>query len=891
MGRVSHGGAVRESYSWIPGLSMDLDLRLDTLSAIVALVVTAGGALVLTYCARYFHDGDEGLGRFAGVFVAFAAAMFGLVVADNVLVLYMMWELTTVFSYLLIGHKATEKPNRRAALQALIVTTAGGLAMLAGLIMLAERAGSYLITDIVAAPPTGVFAVVAFSLVLAGAVSKSAIFPFHFWLPAAMAAPTPVSAYLHAAAMVKAGVFAIALLAPAFVAGHSIRWVIVGLGLFTMILGAWRSLRQYDLKLLLAYGTVSQLGMLVAVFGMGGRNFALAGVALLVAHATFKASLFLVVGAIDHEAGTRDLRVLTDLGRAMPWAVAVSAVSVASMVGLPPTFGFVAKESMYAALAEDGQWAVLAVLAAGSTLTFAYGARFLWGAFAVKDGVTTDARYKTGLLTIVPGVLAVMGLAAGLFASPLDKTFESYVELFPAVAHPEHLALWHGFGVPLVVSMLTVTLGIALFLARDVVTRVQTVIAPPPWFNAHLAYVVTMRSLDKTARGITVLTQRGSLPYYLGTVFVVFTAGSLATLSIFRLWPQEWRGWDHPVQVAAAAIAIVAALIASRVTQRVAAVLLVGITGYASGVFFALQGAPDLALTQFLVETLTVVVFVLVLRKLPSGIVERHSRPYIGLRIVLALATGVVMASLSAIAISERSVESIATDFPQQAYEVGGGNNVVNVTLIDIRAWDTMGEVSVLLVAATGVASLVFLRKRSGRVDRPDEEIDEDYYTKESDWLRYARLLDPEKRSIVLEVVTRTMFHTVLVLSLYLLFAGHNAPGGGFAGGLVAGLALVVRYLAGGRYELGEAARIEPGMLLGVGMLLAGGVGVAALVSGGAVLESSIWHFDIPPFGDVKLVTSLFFDVGVYMIVIGLVLDILRSLGAELDRRDAEEAQ
>jgi multicomponent Na+:H+ antiporter subunit A len=348
------------------------------------------------------------------------------------------------------------------------------------------------------------------------------------------------------------------------------------------------------------------------------------------------------------------------------------------------------------------------------------------------------------------------------------------------------------------------------------------------------------------------------------------------------------------VQALVGAVVVIAAGLALRIRQRLSAVLVVGVTGYGLAVLFALQGAPDLALTQFLVETLTLVVFVLVLRKLPKDISERHRPRERAVRGAIALAVGAFMACVGAVALAARTAVPVSVAYPDEAYAFGGGQNVVNVTLVDIRAWDTLGEISLLVVAATGVASLVFLRRRTGTVDRLDpvqlaRDARRGRRAPRRQWLAGTVALAPERRSVVLEVVTRILFHTIVVFSVYLLFSGHNEPGGGFAGGLVAGLALVLRYLAGGRYELGEAAPVDPGLLLGTGLLVAGTTGVGGLLLGADVLQTAILETTLPVLGDVKLVTSLFFDMGVYLIVVGLVLDVLRSLGAELDRQVDED--
>ena len=382
---------------------MELAFRMDALSAVLCLLVLGVGALVLVYCARYFKNEDANIGPFGAQLLAFAGAMFGLVTADDLILLFIFWELTTILSYLLIGFARGRIFARRSALQALIVTTFGGLVMLVGLVMLGSAAGTYRISEILAqaaagAPQlAGTFVDVAILLVLVGAVSKSALVPFHFWLPGAMAAPTPVSAYLHAAAMVKAGVYLVARLAPGFSDTASWQTTTAVLGLLTMLVGGWHALKQTDVKLVLAYGTVSQLGFLILVVGQGTANAALAGLALMLAHGFFKAALFLVVGIIDHQTGTRDLRQLSGLWRTSPTLFVVAALSAASMAGVPPLYGFVAKEAVFETLVQEagqgaaGAW-VLAGVVVGSALTVAYSARFVWGAFATKPGAQAAPR-------------------------------------------------------------------------------------------------------------------------------------------------------------------------------------------------------------------------------------------------------------------------------------------------------------------------------------------------------------------------------------------------------------------------------------------------------------------------------------------------------------------
>jgi multicomponent Na+:H+ antiporter subunit A len=901
---VTGGGEVRQTTPWVPALDLQISLRLDALSLTFALLVTGVGALVLVYCARYFEPGDDGIGRFAGNLVAFAGSMLGLVLADDLLLLYVFWELTTVFSFLLIGGGGSRLAARRAASQALILTTAGGLAMLVGILLVGRASGSYLLSEVVAHPGTGTAMVAGTVLLLLGAITKSALVPFHFWLPAAMEAPTPVSAYLHAAAMVKAGIYLVARLAPGFADVPGWRPIVLGLGAVTMIVGGYRALRQTDLKLLLAFGTVSQLGFLMVLMGAGSQELAAAGLVMTIAHALFKSTLFLTVGVVDHATGTRDLRQLSGLGRRLPALAVIGGLAALSMAGVPPLLGFVGKEAAFAALLEGGladrtaAAVVLTVLVAGSALTAGYTLRFWWGAFLRKPELPDPAPAElehppTALFLAAPAVLALSGLVLGVASPLLEPLVATYADTLPLVADSaEKLALWHGWQPALLLSAISLLGGAALFAGRRPVTRLQRRFAVGA--SADEGYWNAIQGIDRLAVLVTGTTQRGSLPAYLGTILVVLLALP-GTLLITRApWPEEWRLWDTPLQALVGVVVLIAAGLALRIRQRLSVVLVAGVTGYGLAVLFALQGAPDLALTQFLVETLTLVTFVLVLRKLPKDITERHRPRERVVRGVLAVAVGAFMAAVGAVALAARTATPVSAAYPDEAYSFGGGKNVVNVTLVDIRAWDTLGEISLLVVAATGVASLVFLRRRTGGVDRLDpaelaETPSAAGRAPRRRWLAASATLPPERRSVVLEVVTRILFHTILVFSVYLLFSGHNEPGGGFAGGLVAGLALVLRYLAGGRYELGEAAPVDPGLLLGTGLLFAGGTGVAGLLLGAEVLQTAILETTLPVLGHVKLVTSLFFDMGVYLIVVGLILDILRSLGAELDRQEEED--
>ena len=904
---VAAGGAITQSVPWIPALGISLSFRVDTLAWLLALVVTGVGALVLLYCARYFTADDPELGRFAAGLLAFAGTMYGLVTSDDIIVMFVFWEITSVLSYLLIGHYTFKRASRGAALQALLVTTFGGLVMLIGVVILAVEAGTTSLAAIVADPVTGPAATWAVLLILVGALSKSALVPFHFWLPAAMAAPTPVSAYLHAAAMVKAGIYLVARLAPGYADTPGWMPVLVILGVGTMLVGGWRSLRQHDLKLVLAYGTVSQLGFLMVVVGFGTRDAALAGVALLLAHALYKSALFLTVGIIDHRAGTRDWRKLSGVGRNAPALAVIAFVAVASMAGLPPLLGFVAKEAVFtafleAALTGDGWgWVALIGTVLGSVLTVAYSVRFFWGAFGTRVHLADTALHHAPWdFQLAPGLLVVATVLLGPFVFLLDHPLAAYADTVPGDGD-YHLALWHGFEPALALSAVVLLVGGVLFWKRRAVARLQG--AVPAYVDAGEGYGYTVRGIDRAAARITHFAQVGGLPQYLATILVVFVLALGFAAGLNRSWPDAIVLWDYPGQVVIALTMGIAAVMAARVGERITAVLLAGVTGYGLVALFAVHGAPDLALTQALVETITIVVFVLVLRRLPQAIAQ-HNRPmHRRRRAIIGVLVGAVMGTIGVIALGARQAPSIAAELPRLAVEEGHGRNIVNVMLVDIRAWDTMGEISVLIVVATGVASLLFVSGRNAAVPRLRESrkhrslphrrkvvadpaaSSEGHAVTRQSWLLAGRTIAEQDRSIMLEVLVRLLFHPAIVVSVYLLIAGHNAPGGGFAGGLIAGLALVSRYLAGGRYELGEAIPVDPGKILALGIVLAVGMAVVSLVFSGIPLESAYFETTVPVLGPLSFGTSTIFDIGVYLVVVGLVLDILRSLGSEVDRQ------
>ncbi|QUH04934.1 DUF4040 domain-containing protein [Saccharopolyspora erythraea] len=713
-GPVLSGQAVDEVVEWAPAIGLELAFRLDALGLLMTVLVAGIGALVLVYSAWYFHAGSGDARRSAPLLLTFAAAMLGLVLADDLITVYVFWELTTICSFLLVGQAGVSRESRRSAMQALMITSLGGLVMLLGFVVLGDTAGTFRISELVAHPPAGPQVAVAAVLILVGAFTKSAQIPFHNWLPAAMVAPTPISAYLHAASMVKAGVFLVARLAPVFVG--VVQWWLpaVLFGLATMLVGGWRAMFETDLKKLLAYGTVSQLGFIMVLVGAGTPTAAMAGATMLLAHGMFKATLFLVVGIVDHNAGTRDVRELSGLGRAVPSLNAVAWLAAVSMAGLPPTLGFLGKEAAFTAYLRH-EW-VLAGLVVGSMLTVAYTARLLWGAFSTKPGVTPTEVKPVGPGLLLPtAVPAVVGLVLGVVYGVPDHLAAAYASQFGPTTY--HLALWHGVNVVLVCTALALAGGALLHAVRFRLAAFRRDLPRP--LDAQRGYERVMGLLERVAVGVTGRLQVGSLPTYVAIILLTVLAVPGSALLLNAGVPEDLRFVDNLLQVPLAIVVVVAAVAALRSHRRLTAILMVGVVGYGIGGLFIVDGGPDLALAQFLVETLTLVAFVFVLRRLPAHFSTGETTLRLP-KMLLAAAAGTFIAFAALIFSSARQVPPVSHSYLARAEEGAGATNVVNSIIVDFRAFDTVGEISVLAVAATGVASLILAsrferRKRSSR--------------------------------------------------------------------------------------------------------------------------------------------------------------------------------
>lgn len=733
-GDLAGGGVRTEQVDWVPGLGLTLGLRLDGFAFLMVGLVAGIGVLVFVYARAYFHDGPV-VGRFAATLLIFSGSMFGLVLSDNLFALFLFWELTSITSFLLIGTEDDKAAARAGALQALLITGAGGLAMLGGFILLGQAAGTSSMSELFADPPSGTTVNVALVLVLVGALTKSAQVPFHSWLPRAMNAPTPVSAYLHSATMVKAGVYLVARFSPAFADAPTWRPVVVSLGLASMLVGGYRALRQHDIKLVLAYGTISQLGFMMVLFGVGTEEAVFAGCTLLVAHGLFKAALFMLVGVVDHQTHTRDLRVLDGLGRRWPVVATTAGVVAASMAGLPPLLGFIAKEEALVGLDKIkygwGPW-VLAGAVVGSALTVAYSARFLWGTFgpaerdelrddelrddeshALPEPVGAEAPHPSRLFVAPAVLLAALTLLFGLAPGPVDAVVgRAFSSLWFGEPAPDQLALWKGFKLALWLSVGAIGAGYLLFRWRRAVEAIQGRVPRLP--SAQGGYDRTLRGALEGSDVVTGVVQNGSLPVYVGVILTtVVVAPVVPLLGGFDL--PEVSSHSALAQAFVGAVMVTAALAATRIRRRFAAVVLVGAVGYGMAALFVIQGAPDLAITQLLVETLSLAVFVLVFRHLPDRF-PRAEIPFSQApRVAIAVAAAVFTFVMTLATTGARTAPAVSDEYLERAAPEGGGNNVVNVIIVDFRGLDTLGEIVVLAVAALGVAAIV----RAGRRSRP----------------------------------------------------------------------------------------------------------------------------------------------------------------------------
>lgn len=716
---VSSGQLLRYSRAWVPSLGIEFSFVLDGLSLLFALLISGIGALVLIYGGEYLA-GHAHLGRFFVVLLAFMASMLGLVLADNVITLFVFWELTSFTSYFLIGFSHEQERARRAALQALLVTGLGGVALLAGLLLLGQVTGSFELSAMVtkgAEVQSSPFYLPILALVLLGAFAKSAQFPLHFWLPAAMEAPTPVSAYLHSATMVKAGIFLLARLNPALGGTDAWSYALTAVGAVTMVAGAVTAFLKDDLKQILAHSTVSALGTLVLLLGLDTTHSIQAALLFLVVHATYKGALFLIAGIVDHETGLRSVSQLGGLARSMPIVTLCAALAALSMAGMPPMLGFISKELLYEAKLGAPRFPLLvtSIGALANVLIVAVAAIFLLVVFLGRERVWPRKPHDPPFsLWLGAAALSGVGLLVGLFPGLATLWISSAVAAVRPQPTVIPLALWHGLNPVVLLSVAIVLGGAGAFLLRRPLQRALAILGRSANELPECAYEAGLAGINWLAVRQTSFLQSGYLRYYIVTILlavVTLTGYAFLTRADLNQWNLGPAAQPH--EIAVCVVILLGARVAVRSASRLAAVASLGVVGYGVALLYVLFGAPDQAMTQFLVETIIVIVFVLVFYHLPrfATLSSRRTRVRDA---TLALTAGTLMSALVMAATATQSSRHVSSYFADNSLQAHG-RNVVNVILVDFRALDTLGEITVLAVAGIGVFALLKLRSKGER--------------------------------------------------------------------------------------------------------------------------------------------------------------------------------
>jgi multicomponent K+:H+ antiporter subunit A len=870
---VYQGETLLEHREWVPAIGLSLAFRLDGLGLLFAQLILGIGVLVVIY-ARYYLSAAEAGPRFYAFLLLFMGAMLGLVLSENLVLMVVFWELTSLASFLLIGFRRQLAEARQGARLALFVTGGGGFALLAGVVLVGQIVGSYEFSDLLASAqlvkghPLYPLILVLFLL---GAGTKSAQFPFHFWLPHAMAAPTPVSAYLHSATMVKAGIFLLGRFFP--VLGGTELWfyLVSGMGMATLLLGAYQALFQHDLKGLLAYSTISHLGLITLLFGLGTPLGEIAAIFHIINHAVFKASLFMAAGIIDHECGTRDMRRINGLFKYMPYTAVLAMVAAAAMAGVPLLNGFLSKEMFFGEtlalqwLSEaDWHWLFPAAATFAGVFAVAYSLRFIHDVFF--NGEPRDLpktpheppRWMKVPVEILVVLCVGVGVLPNLTVRPLLEAAAQAVLQKPL---PEFsLIIWHGFTTPLVMSLVAMGGGIALYAARHWV------------FAAHDGLPFTLSGKAMAERLIEWIFRLGRLldraldnrslrRYGFLLVSITVAAGALG------LWGEPLAGSGAHTPLGAGAllggVLLGAGSLATAVLHRnrLVAVLMLGLVGLVTALLFARFSAPDLALTQLLVEIVTVILLLLVMYFLPEQTPAEPARARRGRDAFLGVLAGLGIAALS-YAMLTRPADSIASYYLAQSKPAGGGTNVVNVILVDFRGFDTLGEITVLGIAAVGIlAMLTGLALKGPRLD----------------WL--GRAWAQDRHPMILVTVSKLLLPIALLVSVFLFLRGHNEPGGGFIAGLVTGVALILQYIAEGSRSTEQRLPWDHLGVIGAGVLIAAATGMASWLFGYPFLTSTFAYVTLPLVGKFELASAMLFDLGVYLAVVGTVLLILAGIG------------
>lgn len=878
---IFDGAVITQTWSWLPQLGIDFSFRLDSLGLLFALLISGIGTLIYIY-AYYYLNPKNSLNKLYLLLMLFMAAMLGISLSNNLIILLVFWELTSISSFLLVGYWSNYEAAQRGSRMALTITGMGGLAMLGGFVLLGQITGTYQLDQILTMTEqiqSHHLFVPTLLLILLGAFTKSAQFPFHFWLPNAMAAPTPVSAYLHSATMVKAGLFLVARLLPIFAGAALFHNIVTFVGLFTLCMAAFFAIFKEDLKGLLAYSTISHLGLIMCLLGIGSPLAVAAAIFHIINHATFKAALFMIAGIIDHESGTRDLRKLSGLWQLLPFTATLTMITAASMAGVPLTNGFLSKEMFFTELVASLSGPLMVGSAIVATLAgifaVAYSIRLVHGVFfdgpLGKQVPNKDAHEPAFGMRAPATLLAILCILVGLLPALLvekivNSTTQATTQNF--AFEGTHLALWHGFNLPLLMSVIALLGGIIFYFSLAKGGALREIDLDPKLgrLQGRVLFDLFLKNLLLNSRRFRRTSENGKLQSYLLWI-VIFTIGLVGFPLLSNAVGTGTRELTH-----APALAIILWLLLFSACwmllwfhhERIKAVLISGAVGLVVTMVFIGFSAPDLALTQITVDVVTTVLLLMSLSLLPQ-LTPYESSPTRRWRdAIIALGGGLGIAAIAWL-IMTRDHNSISWFFLQQSIPLGGGTNVVNVILVDFRGFDTFGEITVLGIAAIGVLSLMDGMRAHG--------------TTMTQGLTYRFNPSP----LMLRITASWILPVALVVSLYIFMRGHNLPGGGFIAGLVTSLALIIQYIAVGQDKTEQLLGAKSGRLyeiwIGIGLTIAGLTGIAAWFWSRPFLTSAHIYVSPPIIGEMHLASAALFDVGVYVTVVGATMLMISILG------------
>ncbi|MDI9244803.1 monovalent cation/H+ antiporter subunit A [Marinobacter sp. CHS3-4] len=869
---LASGGIVENSFAWMPSLGLSFSFRLDGLSLLFALLILIIGILIIVY-ARYYLKPHENIGKFYAMLLCFKGSMLGIVLSSNLLLMLIFWELTSLTSFLLISFWNHKQDARRGARMALAVTGGGGLALLAGILLIGDIVGSFELADVLASGElikNHSMYPVALTLILLGAFTKSAQFPFHFWLPHAMQAPTPVSAYLHSATMVKAGIFLMARLYPALAGTEQWFYMVSFTGMATLLIGAYVAMFKHDLKGLLAHSTVSHLGLITLLFGMGTELAAVAAVFHVINHATFKASLFMAAGIIDHETGTRDMRRINGLWRYMPHTATLAMVAAGSMAGVPLLNGFLSKEMFFAEALElnlPGIWAYLPPLVAtlAGIFAVAYSARFIHDVFfngRPKNLPIFPPHEPPRYMKIPVEILVFACLAVGMFPA-----FSVGPLLYAAASAtlggnvPDYtLAVAHGFNLPLLMSFVAFAGGLFMYTQRKKFFAFHERFKE---IDEKAIFEAFVSRTSDIANRMTGAIENGSLQRYAMLLVVSVIAVAIVPMASLGISIGEngLSPIDWPTLIGIGVLIVCAFATAAMHRNRFYALILLSVVGLMVSLGFARFSAPDLAMTQLSVEVVTIVLLMLALYYMPSWTPVESSAGRRFRDIVLAGLAGIGM-TLVTLAMLTQPFSSISEFFLQNSKPGGGGTNVVNVILVDFRGFDTLGEITVLGIAALGIYAML---RNTVLTPPPSDGLGN----------RWSRDAHP----LMLQQIARPMLPLALMVSVYIFLRGHNLPGGGFIAGLITAIALILQYVSHGMSWTQDRISVKYHNVIGLGLLFAVIAGAASFAFSYPFLTSTFDYIKWPVVGKFEVASALVFDLGVYLAVIGATLLALVSIG------------